>query len=127
MRPVSAKWPRKLVPNCSSNPSWVSWRVGGVITAALLIKMSTGRPSPRSLSLSALTDSRDARSRSVVVTVARGAAARMRSTAAAPLRGLRTGSTRSAPAEASLVAICSPSPSLAPVTTASFPAWPGSS
>jgi hypothetical protein len=60
-----------------------------------------------------------------VATWARGAAARMRSSAAAPLRGLRIGSTRSAPAAASLMAICSPSPSLAPVTTASFPAWSG--
>jgi hypothetical protein len=39
-RPVSAKWPRWLVPNCSSNPSAV-WRRGVAITPALLISRSS--------------------------------------------------------------------------------------
>ncbi len=40
-----AKWPRWLVPNCSSNPSAVVCRSGGVMTPALLIRMWIGRPS----------------------------------------------------------------------------------
>ena len=40
-RPVSAKWPRWLVPNCNSKPSAVSWRWGGFNTPALLIKRSS--------------------------------------------------------------------------------------
>ena len=38
-RPVSAKWPRWLVPNCNSNPSAVVPR-GGIITPALLMSRS---------------------------------------------------------------------------------------
>ena len=37
--PVSAKWPRWLVPNCSSKPSVVVC-FGGYITPALLISRS---------------------------------------------------------------------------------------
>ena len=44
-RRVSANGPRKLLPNCSSKPSVVVIRVGGVITPALLISTSTGVPS----------------------------------------------------------------------------------
>ena len=46
---VRAKWPRWLVPNWSSKPSLVTWRSGGVMTPALLIRMSIGRPSAASV------------------------------------------------------------------------------
>ena len=39
---VSANGPRKLLPNCSSNPSAVVNRRGGAITPALFSSMSTG-------------------------------------------------------------------------------------
>ena len=46
-RPVSAKWPRWLVPSWSSKPSAVSRR-GGAMTPALLTSESSGaRPRPR--------------------------------------------------------------------------------
>ena len=120
-----ATWPRWLVPNCSSNPSAVVCRSGGVMTPALLIRMWIGRPSSRRVAPSAAVEAREDRSSSRSDTAAAGVCSRIAAIAAWPLRGLRTGRTTSAPAAASLRAIPSPMPSLAPVTTARLPVRSG--
>src|SRR6478735_10275775 len=124
-RPVRAKWPRWLVPSCSSNPSAVTCRSGGVITPALLISRWIGSPSARRRSASAATDASDDRSRSWRTTRAPGTCSRTRSTAASPLVRLRTGISTSAPAPARAAAMPRPIPSLAPVTTARLPSRSG--
>ena len=58
-RATSAKWPRKFVANCNSSPSWVTCRVGGVITPALLMSRLIGRPS----SIRPVAERRDRRQR----------------------------------------------------------------
>ena len=79
-RPVSAKWPRWLVPNCSSKPSAVSRR-GGAITPALLSSRSTGRARrPRTRGSSPGWPCPARRSSKS----ASGASARMRARAASP-------------------------------------------
>ncbi|SHT38612.1 apolipoprotein N-acyltransferase [Mycobacteroides abscessus subsp. abscessus] len=66
-------------------------------------------------------DTNDDKSSSASVRCARGCSARILETAACPLRRFRTGMNTSAPAPASFIAISSPIPSLAPVTTARCP------
>jgi hypothetical protein len=70
--PVNAKCPRWLAPNCNSNPSLVVSRSGGVITPALLMRMSMGLPSALSSSPSAATLANDDRSRFLIVSFAFG-------------------------------------------------------
>ena len=89
-------------------PSAVVCRSGGVITPALPIRMSIGSPRARRRSPSAATDSSDDRSSASVDTDASGAAARIVASAASPFAALRTGSSTSAPACASRVAMPSP-------------------
>ena len=91
------------------------------MTPALFTQMLIGRPSPNNTSPSWCTDRSEARSSARVLTSESGATAAIRSTAAAPFFGFRTGMITSAPAIASRRAISSPRPSLAPVTRASFP------
>src|SRR5580693_3714782 len=91
------------------------------MTPALFTQMLIGRPSPNNTSPSSCTDRSEARSSARVLTTEPGASAAIRSTAAAPFFGFRTGMITSAPARASRRAISSPRPSLAPVTSASFP------
>src|SRR6202022_4434409 len=117
-RMVSAKWPRWLVPNCSSKPSAV-WASGTCMMPALLIRTSTG---PRHDDAKARTDDRELRSRSrTSVSLA------MPSATACPLAGLRTASTTCAPAWASASAVALPSPLVAPVTMIVLPVKSGRS
>ena len=117
-RPVSAKWPRWLVPNCSSKPSTVSRRRGGAITPALLTSRSSG---PSNRSARACTDSCEARSSRSTRTVPGTPMPRIRAAAASPASVLRTASTTSAPCRASSRASTRPMPELAPVTRAVVP------
>src|SRR5215218_2350214 len=120
--PVSAKWPRWLVPSWSSNPSAVV-PCGGAITPALLTSRSSG---PSWAAANARTDSRLPRSSDASAGSAPGAAAaRTSASAASPLPRLRQASRTAAPFRASSRAITSPSPLLAPVTTARRPRWSG--
>src|SRR6266702_429142 len=111
-RPVSAKWPRWLVPNCISNPSAVSWR-GIIITPALLTSRSSG---PENWSANARTDARSARSSG-----AHSAPAPISRTAARPLSALRLATTTRAPWRATSCAVWYPMPLFPPVTTAVRP------
>jgi hypothetical protein len=124
--PVRAKWPRWLVPSCSSNPSAV-WRRGGAITPALLISRSSPAWAMPKRSAKARTEARLERSSSSSAREAAGASARIDATADSPLSRLRQASTTAAPALASACAAASPSPLLAPVTTTVRPAWSGMS
>ena len=122
---VSANGPRKLLPNCSSNPSAVVIRVGGAITPALLISTSTGLPSAIRASANSATEPRSARSIRRTSSRAPGWAARISSRARSPLATVRTAITTSAPAPARRRTASRPVPLLAPVTTTSLPAWSG--
>ena len=107
-------------------PVLVVCRSGGVMTPALLIRMSIGpalcgRACRRAPPRSPARTGRAAR----VETFAPGRPTRICSAAFSPLAGVRTGITTSAPARARRVAMTRPMPSLAPVTTASFPARSG--
>src|SRR2546430_808210 len=122
--PVRAKWPRWLVPSCSSNPSRVIC-LGGNITPALLISRSIRGCRARSSPAAARMDSSEARSRGWTVTSAPGAVPAMRAAAALPLPVSRTASTTDAPRAARIPAVSNPRPVFAPVTTASRPRLPG--
>ena len=74
---MRATWPRWLVPNCSSNPSAVVCRSGGVMTPALLIRMWIGRPSSRRVAPSAAIEAREDRSSSRSDTAAPGVCSRI--------------------------------------------------
>src|SRR5947209_6432784 len=122
MRPssrlVSAKWPRWLVPICSSKPSFV--RVSGVaITPAVLTRTSR---SPARPSAKARTEPRSERSSGLTSTAPLISAA-----AASPLAVSRTASVTRAPARASSRAAILPMPLLAPVTTTARPSSEGRS
>ena len=93
-----AKWPRWLVPNCSSNPSAVVCRSGGVMTPALLMRRWIGAPSCAQRRRRAPPRSRARRGRASPATASPGGCSRILAMAASPLRGLRTGMTTSAPA-----------------------------
>lgn len=95
------------------------------MTPALLMSMSTGRPSASTRSAKSATASSEARSSRRTERDAAGTVARMRAAAASPLPTVRTGMRTSAPARASRAAISTPTPSLAPVTIASFPVRSG--
>ena len=75
----------------------------------------------------ARTDACEARSSATSSSEASGALARISSTAAAAFSWLRTAITTCAPFAASCRAVSSPSPPLAPVTTAVRPCWSGMS
>src|ERR1700730_15112925 len=117
-RLVSAKWPRWLVPNCSSKPSGV--RVSGTcMMPALLIRTSMGCCHDDA---KARTDDRELRSSSrTSVSLA------MPFATARPLTGLRTASTTCAPEWASALAVALPSPLVAPVTMNVLPVKSGRS
>src|SRR5215467_3551272 len=125
-RPVSAKWPRWLVPSCSSNPSAVVPR-GGIISPALLMSRSRREWLARICSAAARTESSEARSRRTTETVACGAAADSRATARSALPVSRQARIVTAARCASTAAASNPMPVFAPVTTAVRPCWPGTS
>src|SRR4051812_33537344 len=113
-RPVSAKWPRWLVPNCSSKPSAVVRR-GVAMTPALL----TSRSSSSTVVANARTDDRSARS-----SLRTSTSPVIRAAASAPLPSVsRTARITFAPWAASSRAAWKPIPLLAPVTTAILPLW----
>ena len=90
------------MPSCSSNPSAVVCRSGGVITPGVVDQeVDRARPRRPSVSPRAATESSDDRSRSRRTTSAPGRPARIVATAASPLARLRTGMITSAPAAAS--------------------------
>lgn len=117
--PVSAKWPRWLVPNCISKPSRVVC-LGVYITPALLISRSMRSSRDRSAAAAVRTESSEVRSSACTVT-----SPVMRAAACSPFSTLRTASTTDAPRSASALAVSYPSPVLAPVTTATRPRWSG--
>lgn len=113
---MSAKWPRKLVANCDSTP-WGLSRHGTALIPALLSSRSRGRsPQPAA---NARTESRSSVSSRRISTPA--------GNNASALATLRTATTTSAPRAASSRAATSPSPLVAPVTTAVRPVWSGMS
>src|SRR5215210_8248940 len=116
--PVSAKWPRWLVPIWVSKPSFVR-PSGTAITPALLISTWIG---PSQACAKARTEARSVRSSG-------RASAPLPSSAAirSPLSMLRTASTTWAPTRASSVAVARPMPLVAPVITTVRPPWPGRS
>ncbi len=120
-RLVRAKWPRWLVPNCSSKPSAVR-DSGGIITPALLMSRSTGCPAQSRAK--ARTESRLARSSG---RTSFSAEAGRVPAAAAPLASSRTARITRAPCPASALAVSRPMPLLAPVTMTVWPARSGMS
>src|SRR5204863_8789997 len=125
-RAVRAKWPRWLVPSCSSKPSLVPRR-GAAITPALLTSRSSPDRSPlaRKLSAKEATEERSARSRPASSTRAPGTCASSSCLASAPLARFRQAITTVAPWRASSRAAARPRPLLAPVTIAVRPVWSG--
>src|SRR5712671_5696432 len=124
--PVRAKWPRWLVPNCSSNPSPVAC-LGVSITPALLTSKSIAGCLARSSAAAARMESSEVRSRGWTVTVAPGAVPTMRAAAALPFSVSPAAITTDAPRAARTRAVPNPRPEFAPPTTASRPRWPGTS
>src|SRR4029077_12516234 len=123
--PVSAKWPRTLVPNWSSKPSCVSRR-GGAITPALLTSRSRLSCAEANSPANARTDARLARSSGRSSSEASAEAVRCTSCSAfSPLTVSRQASATFAPLRASSRAVESPRPLLAPVTIAVRPVWSG--
>src|SRR5215212_204444 len=117
-RLVSAKWPRWLVPNCSSKPSAV--RASGTAMIPALLT-STSR-SPVHPAANDRTEDRSARSSCRTSTCPVSPAA-----ACSPRAGSRTASTTRAPAAASARAVARPSPLLPPVITTVRPVCAGMS
>jgi hypothetical protein len=115
-----------LVPNCSSKPSAVVRR-GVYMTPALLTRRSILSWVARRSSAARRTESNDDRSRRCTVTSAPALAAAIVAAASLPLSRLRTTSTTDPPRAASALAVSNPSPVLAPVITATRPAWSGMS
>ena len=94
-RLVSAKWPRWLVPNCSSKPSAVATS-GGIMTPALLISRSISPSQPAANSRTEARLARSSRRTSVVPGIVAAAASALVGVAdgeddAGALRGERTG------------------------------------
>jgi hypothetical protein len=94
---VSANGPRKLVPNCNSKPSAVSWRFGTDITPALFTRRSSFA-SRLTLSANARTDRRFAKSSVSKCTLADGSSRRIRSTASRSFASDRAARITSLPA-----------------------------
>lgn len=114
-RPVRAKWPRWLVPNCSSKPSAVVC-FGVYITPALLIRRSMRGCAARRSAAADRIESMEVRSRAWTVT-----SPVIRAAARLPFSMSRTARTTAAPRSASIRAVSKPSPVLAPVTIATRP------
>ena len=91
-KPVRAKWPRWLVPNCISKPSAVSRR-GMAITPALLTRMFKPSCSAENPAANFRTEARSARSSGSSRTSAAGTGWRIRSRASAPLAWSRQART----------------------------------
>src|SRR3954453_16234773 len=117
-RLVNAKWPRWLVPNCSSKPSAVR-PAGTIMIPALLTRTWSG---PVQASANARTEARSARPRGGPSTRPGISAA-----AARPRSRSRTARTTEAPAVARACAVARPRPLVAPVTTTVRPSWRGMS
>src|SRR5215469_1720844 len=122
-RAVNAQCPRWSTPNCISKPSAVL-ASGIPITPALLISRSMLLCAAMICAAAARTDACEARSSATSSSAASGALLRISPTAAAAFFWLRTAITTCAPFAASWRAVSSPSPPLAPVTTAVRPCWP---
>src|SRR5258708_7079987 len=115
----SAKWPRWLVANCSSQPSSVSSRSGSAITPALLMSTSSGSLQPPT---KAAMDARSARSTRPTSTVPAPVVAMMAAAVRSPASVSRTASVTAAPAPTSALAVSTPIPEEPPVTIARLPA-----
>jgi hypothetical protein len=115
---ASAKCPRWLVANCSSQPSAVRRRSGTPMTAALLTSMSSG-PSQRATN--AATDCGSARSSSDTRTSSLPVVSTMSAATFWPASVSRTASVTAAPALASALAVSMPMPEELPVTIARLP------
>ena len=113
-RPVSTKWPRWLVPNCSSKPSAVLGELRRRHDAGV-VDQQVERAVPR-LGEAAPTPS--SRGRAGRRRRRRRCRAGSRSAAASPAPTSRQASTTRAPCAASSRAVWKPMPELAPVTTA---------
>mmetsp|Transcript_21448 Transcript_21448/g.47665 ORF Transcript_21448/g.47665 Transcript_21448/m.47665 type:complete len:214 (-) Transcript_21448:87-728(-) len=120
-RPVSAKWPRWLMPKCFSNPSFVTSLSGIAITPALLHRMSMRGTVCLSCSAQRSTDRRSPRS-SCSQDTSPPLRCLISSTAASARAGVLHSRMVFAPREASFTAVSLPSPTFAPVITATFPA-----
>src|SRR3954451_14793074 len=125
-KPVSAKWPRWLVPSCCSKPSAVTCR-GIAITPALLTSRSSCGTSACRLSAKARIDASEERSSGRTSTAASGTCSTTRARAVSPRAASRQPMMTRAPAWASSRVVTRPSPLLAPVTTATRPDWLGMS
>jgi hypothetical protein len=93
---VSAKCPRWLVPNCSSNPCAVTCRRGTAITPALLTSRSRPSSRPASRPASRATESRSARSSATGSTTAPGTWRTIASRASRPRPASRQASSTTA-------------------------------
>ena len=113
--PVSTKWARWLVPNCSSKPSSVRRRLGGAITPALLTSRSSGPVELLGeLAHGGHRGEVEARGR----TSAAGGVCPDAPRGGGPALRVAAGEHHPRPARARRRATCQPMPELAPVTTA---------
>ena len=103
-RPVKAKCPRWLVPNCISKPSVVT-RAGMAMTPALLTRMSNPSWLLRNAFAKVRMESRSARSSDANSIDAAGQASEIRATASSPLFQSRQASITWAPWVASCRAV----------------------
>src|ERR1700721_3727312 len=124
---VSAKCARTFVPNCSSKPSVVSSRLGGAITPALLIRMSSGRRCASSFSANSRTEASDAWSKIASSVWALGESRSIRARASSPRFLSRQASVTCAPLRASFNAGWKPIPLFAPVIKTRLPLKDGMS
>mmetsp|Transcript_9219 Transcript_9219/g.23112 ORF Transcript_9219/g.23112 Transcript_9219/m.23112 type:complete len:266 (-) Transcript_9219:106-903(-) len=120
-RPVSAKWPRWLVPSCISNPSSVSM-YGQFMTPALLSSTCMGLARARNSSAKARMLASEARSSFSKVSLASGNSFLMSAIASSPLdRVLQPMMTSALALPARMRAHSFPIPQLAPVMTTTLP------
>jgi hypothetical protein len=115
---VKAKWPRKFVANCISQPSGVRWRSCKAIIPALLIRICSGPVQPAQ---NLLTEARSETSRDLTSTASLPVETRISSATASAAAGRRTASVTAAPAALSAFAVSRPMPEAPPVTMACFP------
>src|ERR1700681_4386137 len=115
---IKAKWPRKFVANCISQPSGVRWRSCKAIIPALLIRICRG---PVQSAQNLLTEARSETSRDLTSTASLPVETRMSSATARAAAGRRTARVTAAPAALSAFAVSRPMPEAPPVTMARFP------
>ena len=121
---MSAKCPRWFTPSCISNPSSVR-RSGMAIKPALLTRMSILGWSARIRAAASRTEASDARSSGCDSSEASGISLRIDARAASAFAWSRAAITTWPPLRTSSLATSSPSPPLAPVTTATLRDWSG--